>query len=118
MTVGVLHTGRSYPDDLMPDGIVYHYPRTKRPGQDAQEVSATKAAMELGLPVFVIVQPDSSSRRPRNAQSRLPRQRPDAGAARDHEVVDRTSTSATARRRAPVVLGEVLDSHLIHPDQG
>lgn len=63
VTVGVLHTGRSYADDLLPDGIVYHYPRTTVPGRDAQEVSATKAAKELGLPLFVVVQPDSTSRR-------------------------------------------------------
>ena len=63
VAVGVLHTGRSYADDLLPDGIVYHYPRTTVPGRDAQEIGATKAAGELGLPVFVVVQPDSSSRR-------------------------------------------------------
>jgi hypothetical protein len=28
VTVGVLHTGRSYADDLLPEGIVYHYPHT------------------------------------------------------------------------------------------
>ena len=44
VTVGVLHTGRSYADDLLPDGIVYHYPHTTVPGRDAQEVGATKAA--------------------------------------------------------------------------
>ena len=63
VTVGVLHTGRSYADDLLPDGIVYHYPRTTVPGRDAQEVGATKAAKDLALPVFVVVQPDSTSRR-------------------------------------------------------
>lgn len=63
VTVGVLHTGRSYADDLLPDGIVYHYPRTKVAGKDRNEVSATKAAMSLGLPIFVVVQPDSTSRR-------------------------------------------------------
>src|SRR5436853_358852 len=47
VTVGVLHTGRSYADDLLPDGIVYHYPRTTVPGRDAQEVNATKAAKLL-----------------------------------------------------------------------
>jgi putative restriction endonuclease len=63
VTVGVLHTGRSYADDLLQDGIVYHYPRTTVRGRDVQEVDATKAAKTLGLPVFVVVQPDSSSRR-------------------------------------------------------
>jgi putative restriction endonuclease len=63
VTVGVLHTGRSYADDLLPDGIVYHYPRSDTPGRDAQEVNATKAARELEMPLFVVVQPDSTSRR-------------------------------------------------------
>jgi len=63
VTVGVLHTGRTYADDLLDDGIVYHYPVTRAPGRDAQEVNATKAAKELGLPLFVVVQPDGSSRR-------------------------------------------------------
>jgi hypothetical protein len=63
VTVGVLHTGRSYADDLLADGIVYHYPRTTLPGRDAQEVGATKAASRLALPLFVVVQPNRSSRR-------------------------------------------------------
>lgn len=63
VTVGVLHTGRSYADDLLPDGIVYHYPRTAIAGSDAGDVAATKATKELGLPLFVVVQPDSTSRR-------------------------------------------------------
>ena len=62
VTVGVLHTGRSYADDLHVDGIVYQYPRTKRPGTDAAEVEATKAAHRLGLPVFVVVQRSGSRR--------------------------------------------------------
>jgi len=63
VTVGLLHTGRSYADDLLPDGIVYHYPRTTVSGRDAQEIAATKAANELGLPLFVVVQLGSGSRR-------------------------------------------------------
>jgi hypothetical protein len=63
VAVGVLHTGRSYADDLYSDGIVYHYPTTKRPSTDASEVSATKAAKRLELPVFVVVQPRSGSGR-------------------------------------------------------
>src|ERR1035441_1005756 len=51
VTVGVLHTGRSYADDLSEDGVIYHYPSTRRAGgRDASEVRATKAAKELGLP--------------------------------------------------------------------
>jgi hypothetical protein len=63
VTVSVLHTGRTYADDLHSDGILYHYPRTRRPGTDTAEVEATKAAGRLELPVFVVVQPRSGSRR-------------------------------------------------------
>ena len=48
------HTGKSYADDLSPDGVNYHYPATKRPGHDLSEIEATKAAAKLKLPVFVI----------------------------------------------------------------
>lgn len=61
VTVGVLHTGRVYADDLAEDCIVYHYPNTKSPGKDAAEVAATKNAGTLGLPVFVVV--DAGSKR-------------------------------------------------------
>jgi putative restriction endonuclease len=54
-TVSVLHTGKSYADDLSTDGVIYHYPTTNRPpGRDTAEVEATKTAARLGLPVFVI----------------------------------------------------------------
>ena len=54
-TVGILHTGRYYPDDLLDDGIIYHYPQTRRAAaRDRSEVEATKATKSLGLPVFVI----------------------------------------------------------------
>ena len=56
VTVGVLHTGRHYADDLAPDCIEYHYPETDVPGKDAAEIAATKNAMELSLPVLVVVQ--------------------------------------------------------------
>lgn len=57
VTVGLLHTGSSYADDLAEDGVVYHYPSTQRAGRDAAEVAATKAAHALHLPVFVITYP-------------------------------------------------------------
>ena len=58
VTVGVLHTGSSYADDLSDDGVLYHYPTTARsPGRDQSEVDATKAAGRFGLPVFVIHYP-------------------------------------------------------------
>src|SRR5215213_4522009 len=61
VTVGVLHTGRHYADDLSADGVLYHYPATNRhAGFDTSEVNATKAAGTLSLPVFVITHSDTS----------------------------------------------------------
>ena len=62
VTVGILHTGRHYPDDLSDDGLIYHYPTTHRPsGRDAAEVQATKNAAALSLPIFVILPGMSSA---------------------------------------------------------
>ena len=62
VTVGVLHTGRSYADDLADDCIIYHYPATRRPpGRDRAEVEATEAASRLGLPLFVIAHPSAGA---------------------------------------------------------
>jgi hypothetical protein len=48
VTVSILHTGRHYPDDLSDDGLLYHYPTTRRPpGRDAAEIQATKSAAAL-----------------------------------------------------------------------
>jgi putative restriction endonuclease len=56
VTVGILHTGRHYEDDLSEDGVIYHYPKTSRPSaRDAAEVQATKNAMNHQLPVFVVL---------------------------------------------------------------
>src|SRR5215831_16289874 len=56
ITVGILHTGRHYPDDLSEDGVIYHYPNTKRGGtRDGSEIEATKNAGRSDLPVFVIL---------------------------------------------------------------
>ena len=58
VAVGLLHTGSHYADDLREDGIIYHYPATRRPpGRDAAEIAAVKAAGEIGLPMFVIAHP-------------------------------------------------------------
>lgn len=54
ITVGLLHTGRHYADDLSTDSLLYHYPNTRRPGRDEYEVNATKHAAALHIPVFVI----------------------------------------------------------------
>ena len=62
VTVGMLHTGRSYADDLAEDGALYHYPDTNRPkGRDWAEIEATKNAGRLGLPVFVVAYPSPGS---------------------------------------------------------
>jgi len=58
VTMSVLHNGFSYADDFSDDCLLYHYPKTKRPGRtDAGEIQATKNAHRLGVPVFVITHP-------------------------------------------------------------
>ena len=55
VTLALLHTGKSYADQLSEDSVIYNYPKTNRRGdRDEHEVEATRAACELGLPVFVI----------------------------------------------------------------
>ena len=62
VTVGILHTGRHYPDELSEEGLIYHYPDTGRPAaRDLAEVRATKAAKTLSLPIFVILRGDRSA---------------------------------------------------------
>lgn len=64
VTVGLLHTGSSYADDISDDAVLYHYPKTNRPAsRDKSEIDATKAAHRLGLPVFVIKYPTPNSTR-------------------------------------------------------
>jgi hypothetical protein len=64
VSVGLLHTGTAYPDDLSDDGVLYHYPSTERPpARDVAEVNSTKAASKLDLPVFVITPGPSSTER-------------------------------------------------------
>jgi hypothetical protein len=53
VTVAVLHTGR-YNDDLSDNEVVYSYPRTLTPGWDANQITATRNAMRLRIPVFVV----------------------------------------------------------------
>ena len=56
IAVSILHTGEHYPDDLSEQGLIYHYPETRRSrGRDRSEIEATKAAAELQLPIFVIL---------------------------------------------------------------
>jgi putative restriction endonuclease len=62
VTVGLLHTGEFYPDDLSDTGVIYHYPKTNRPrSRDLGEIEATKNARRLSLPIFVITQPSPAS---------------------------------------------------------
>jgi len=55
ITVSVLHTGKSYPDDITEDSIVYHYPKTNRPkNTDRNEIEATKNTKRFQIPLFII----------------------------------------------------------------
>jgi hypothetical protein len=48
---------------MVEDGMIYHYPTTRRPpSRDEAEVVATKHARTLGLPVFVISKPTHTTR--------------------------------------------------------
>jgi len=59
ITVGILHTGSSYADDLSADGVLYHYPQTGRgDARDLAEIDATKEAKRQQLPIFVITYPN------------------------------------------------------------
>ena len=56
ITVSILHTGRHYADDLSDDGLIYHYPKTNRPiSRDTGEIQATKNALKLRVPIFVVL---------------------------------------------------------------
>lgn len=57
IAVGLLHTGSSYADDLFEDGLIYHYPATKRGQRDRNEIAALKACGEMRLPIFVVLTP-------------------------------------------------------------
>jgi putative restriction endonuclease len=61
ITVGVLHTGSVYADDLTDDGVIYHYPSTARGVRDANEIEATKNCQRLGLPLFVVITPSPAA---------------------------------------------------------
>ncbi len=64
VTVGILHTGIHYPDDLSEDALLYHYPDTGRPDKrDEAEVQATKRAALFGLPIFVITHSENGRSR-------------------------------------------------------
>lgn len=54
ITIGVRHDGSSYADRLSATGLIYKFPQTEMPGYDEMEVEATRTAMRLGLPIFVV----------------------------------------------------------------
>ena len=55
IAVSILHTGKSYPDDLFEDGIIYHYPDTNRGKSfDEGEINSVKKCREYDIPLFVI----------------------------------------------------------------
>ncbi len=62
VTVGVLHTGAHYDDDIDDSGVLYHYPVTKQPGMDRGDVEATKNCKLFELPLFVVTRPTISSK--------------------------------------------------------
>jgi len=56
VTVTVMHNGSSYEDDYSDDGLVYHFPSTKRhPSSDANEIESARQAHRLALPIFVVL---------------------------------------------------------------
>ena len=63
ISMGLLHTGSSYADDISEECVIYHYPSTNRPtSRDLSEIDATKNAKKLNVPVFVITYPSPSSK--------------------------------------------------------
>ena len=62
ITVSILHTGDHYPDEIDDQGIIYHYPKTDRPGDyDLNEINATKNCKNFGIPLFVITHSEVSN---------------------------------------------------------
>ena len=55
VAVALLDKGSVYEDDFADNGVIYHYPSTKRaPNFDLNEIEAVKNCKRLGLPVFAI----------------------------------------------------------------
>ena len=61
VTVSVLHTGDYYSDALSGDILIYHYPETKLPQRDLNDICATKHARDLELPIFVLIRKERTS---------------------------------------------------------
>jgi putative restriction endonuclease len=63
ISVSVLHTGKSYPDDITEDSIVYHYPDTNRPkNSDYNEIQATKNTKRFQVPLFIITHSEKNDK--------------------------------------------------------
>jgi putative restriction endonuclease len=61
IAVSVLHTGKHYDDDVDEDGVIYHYPTTRRhPSFDESEINGVKQAADFKIPIFVILKKGSS----------------------------------------------------------
>jgi len=54
VTLSFLSTGTKYEDTMNDNFIEYSYPDTQRLGADKAEIDATKAALQLQLPIYVI----------------------------------------------------------------
>jgi len=62
--ISILNTGKDYPDDIFDGGVLYHYPNTKRVGQhDINEINSVKKCASEGLPLFVILPGNNSTKR-------------------------------------------------------
>lgn len=62
LCVSILHTGKHYADSFQGNTLVYHYPRTERPGAtDANEVQAARECLRRRIPLFVILPGDTST---------------------------------------------------------
>ena len=62
LAIGLLHTGKSYSDDLTEQGVLYDFPNTKSTGTDAADIRSLHNAFKYKVPVFV-VSIDNSMRR-------------------------------------------------------
>lgn len=49
-----LDLGVRYSNEVSGTGVMYHFPKSERPGRDAAEIAAARRAFELGVPVFVV----------------------------------------------------------------
>lgn len=58
LAVCFLDLGVKYSNAQTDRGVIYHFPKTQRPGRDAAETRATRRAYELGVPVFVVTLAD------------------------------------------------------------